>query len=57
MERSYYTPVLIQNVVSFICDVHLILWELIMIFNFVQIVHNNNETIKYYASCFKQEKY
>ena len=57
MERSYYTPVLIQNVVSFICDVHLILWELIMIFNFVRIVHSNNETIKYYASCFKQEKY
>ena len=32
---------------------------MIIIFNFVQIVHNNNETTKakYYASCFKKEKY
>ena len=37
-----------QNVVYFICDEHLlILREFITIFNFVQIVHNNNETIKY----------
>ena len=37
-----------QNVVYFICDEHLlILREVITIFNFVQIVHNNNETIKY----------
>ena len=49
---------LMKNVVYFICDLHLmILWEVIIIFNFVQIVHNHNETIKYYASCFKQEKY
>ena len=47
-----------QNVVYFICDAHLlILWEMIIIFNFVQIVHDHNETIKYYASCFKQEEY
>ena len=44
-----------QNIVYFICDVYLlILWQTIIIFDFV---HNNNETIKYYASCFKQEKY
>ena len=37
-----------QNVVYFICDEHLlILREVITIFNFVQIVYNNNETIKY----------
>ena len=42
----------------FICDAHLLtLWQVIIIFNFVQIVHNSYETIKYYASCFKQEKY
>ena len=35
-----------QNVVYFICDMHLlILWEAIIIFNFVQMVHNNNEAI------------
>ena len=25
---------------------------IIIIFNFAEIVHNNNKTIKYYASCF-----
>ena len=35
-----------QNVVYFICDMHLlILWEAIIIFNFLKMVHNNNETI------------
>ena len=32
-------------------------YEVIIIFNFVQIVFSSNETIKYYAYCFKQEKY
>ena len=37
-----------QNIVYFICDVHLlIIWELIIIFIFVQIVHSNIETTKY----------
>ena len=48
-----------QNIVYFICDVRLlILLEVIIItFSFVQIVHNNNETVKYYGSCFKQENH
>ena len=46
-----------QIVVCSICDVHLlILWQVIMIFDFGQILHNNNESIRYYGSCFKQEK-
>ena len=35
----------------------LVLGEVIIIFDFVQIVHNNRDTIKYYANCFNQEKY
>ena len=49
---------LVRNAVYLICDVHLlVLGEVIIIFDFVQIVHNNRDTIKYYASCFNQEKY
>ena len=45
-----------QNVVYFICDAYLLIQrEVIIIFNFAQIVHNHNETIKYYASCFNKK--
>ena len=45
-----------QNFVYFIFDVHLlILWQAIIVFNFVKIALNNNETMKYYTICLKKK--